>query len=208
MLTNLITDNFTNNAHQDATFSWHEQSKSYLNSASDRRIAAVALVHHIIDYRKQNSITNEEITLIGHSHGGNIAIQAAEIFYQNHGIQVNIINFNTPAYNGTFDAENPQYNPGIHSLTHFWTKQDGVAGGAAGDDKYTDGNMRTLFDSRNIELKEPLQNGWLKSHYQENINTNELMQHKRKPPEVSSKSKKPEEYKKKTVNVGGTTYEE
>jgi RHS repeat-associated protein len=207
VLTNLITKNFTNNTHQDATFSWEDRNQ-LTNNKSDRRWAAVFLVQHILDYRKNNNITDEEITLIGHSHGGNIAIQAADIFHKFYNTKVNIVNFNTPAYNGTFDAENPQYNYGINSLTHFWTRQDGVAGGFAGDDKYTKGNLTPMLNSQNIELKNPLQKGWLKSHYQENINTNELLQHKRKPAEVPSGNRNPEEYKKKTVNVGGTTYEE
>ncbi len=45
----------------------------------DRKKAAFDLVNHIIDYRRKNKITDEEITLIGHSHGGNVAIQAARL---------------------------------------------------------------------------------------------------------------------------------
>lgn len=192
-LTNLITKTLTRNVHSDATFSWRQQSKSYLNDENDRRIAALFLVQHVMDYRKANKIADEEITLIGHSHGGNVAIQAAQMLHDKYGIQVNVINFNTPAYNDPLSSENPAYNSGINSLRHFYTKQDGVAGGLAGDDKYTDGNLTPVFDGKNIELKNPKEKGWLKSHYQENINSSELKEHSGdKPSEVPSWERNPE----------------
>lgn len=133
-LTNFVVKNLTNNIHSDATFSW-ESRNGYLNNETSRKNAAFDLVTHIIDYRQKNNITNEEITLIGHSHGGNVAIQAAHYLNDIYGITVNIVNFNTPAYNGSKDQENPQVGYGINQLVHYWTKQDGVAGGLAGDDK-------------------------------------------------------------------------
>jgi hypothetical protein len=179
-LTNFITKNLTNNIHSDATFSW-ESRNGYLNNETSRKNAAFDLVTHIIDYRQKNNITNEEITLIGHSHGGNVAIQAAHYLNDIYGITVNIVNFNTPAYNGSKDPENPQVGYGINQLVHYWTKQDGVAGGLAGDDKYKDG-VRT--DVTNVELNNPLKKGVLTSHYQENINTTELSQKLKKPEPV------------------------
>lgn len=194
-LTNLITKTFTNNTHQDATFSWQAESESYFNDEKDRSVAALHLVQHIIDYRKTNNIKDEEITLIGHSHGGNVAIQAAEMLYDKYGVSVNIVNFNTPAWNANTDnRENPAHNPGIFALRHFWTQQDGVAGGLAGDDKYSKDNLITMFDGKNIELIEPLKEGWIKSHFIENINPVELKKHSsEKVPEVPSWKKNPEQ---------------
>ncbi len=191
VLTNLITKRFTNNEHQDATFYW-PQSKSYTNGPKDRRIAALALVSHIMDYRKTNNITDEEITLIGHSHGGNVNIQAARMLYEKYGISVNIINFNTPAYNGVNSDENPAYNVGINSLGHFYTQQDGVAGGLAGDDAYTYNNLSTIYQGTNIQLKHPLKTGLIDAHLLENINLSELQQWAKKPPVVPDNQKNPE----------------
>lgn len=169
-LTNFITKNLTNNIHSDATFSWQDRN-GYLNNENGRKNAAFDLVLHIIDYRQKNNITNEEITLIGHSHGGNVAIQAAHYLNDIYGITVNIVNFNTPAYNGSKDKENPQVGYGINQLVHYWTKQDGVAGGAAGDSRYEDG-VRT--NVTNIELNNPLKKDVILSHFQRNINLVEL----------------------------------
>lgn len=180
-LTNFITKNLTNNIHQDATFSWKDRN-GYANNQNDRNNAAFDLVLHIIDYRKKNNITDEEITLIGHSHGGNVAIQAAHILNDIYGINVNIVNFNTPAYNGSKDKENPQVGNGINQLIHYWTKQDGVAGGAAGDDKYDNGGVRT--DVTSIELNNPLKKGSLESHYLSSINLDELKTKLKKPDPV------------------------
>ena len=196
-LTNLVTTLFTNNVHQDATFSWQPMSNSYSNDEKDRSVAALRLVDHIMDYRKKNNIKDEEITLIGHSNGGNVDIQAAEMLYNKYDIKVNIINFNTPAHNSTTSRENPAYNPGINSFRHFWTKQDGVAGSLAGDDRYTRDNLTPMFDGKNIELNKPLKIGGLHAHLLENINTNELKQHaNEKVLEVPSWEKNPEKPKK------------
>ena len=88
------------------------------------------------------------------------------------------MDFNTPAYNGSKDPENPQVGYGINQLIHYWTKQDGVAGGLAGDNKYKDG-VRT--DVTNIELNNPLKKGVFTSHFQENINIVELKTKLKKP---------------------------
>ncbi|MBA4197610.1 MAG: hypothetical protein C0459_08660 [Chitinophaga sp.] len=190
-LTNFVVKNLTNNIHSDATFSW-ESRNGYLNNETSRKNAAFDLVTHIIDYRQKNNITNEEITLIGHSHGGNVAIQAAHYLNDIYGITVNIVNFNTPAYNGSKDPENPQVGYGINQLVHYWTKQDGVAGGLAGDDKYNDG-VRT--DVTNVELNNPLKKDPLRSHYQENINLDELKTKLKKPDPILPSQANPQKNK-------------
>ncbi len=65
------------------------------NSDEERHKAALGLAIHILATRKGD----EPITLIAHSHGGNVAIEAANILIRNHQIsadQINIVALNTP----------------------------------------------------------------------------------------------------------------
>lgn len=48
------------------------------NNKTDRSIAARQLVAYILKNRKQE----QQITLVGHSHGGNVAIMAARILFE------------------------------------------------------------------------------------------------------------------------------
>jgi hypothetical protein len=91
----------------------------------------------------------EEITLIGHSHGGNVAIQAAKLIYEQTGQKVNILTIATPAYNKKGDAENPE-TPKAYINDHIalWNAIDGVSGGLAGDDYYKNSTI-----TKNVELK-------------------------------------------------------
>lgn len=123
----------TNSKTMDSGFSWEDKTDWYeiaesgtaypLNTSYDREIAAENLVEYIIKNRKDG----EEITLIGMSHGGNVAIQAAEMLEEKHGIKVNIITVNTPSYN--WGPEDPEGNKGINDMISFWDKGDNVAGG-------------------------------------------------------------------------------
>lgn len=83
----------------------------------------------------------------GHSHGGNVSIQAADIIYNITGQKVNIITIGTPAYNGTDDKENPKNHVGINDHKALWNNIDGVSGGLAGDDNYTNSSK-----TDNIEI--------------------------------------------------------
>ena len=76
------------------------ESNGLLNTVEDRRIASVKLLSHI----KANLGNAEEIVLIGHSHGGNIAIQTADkIFDEMPQIKnVYVLTIGTPAYNLEF----------------------------------------------------------------------------------------------------------
>ena len=72
---------------QGAEFKW-----SGYNSNKARLKAAMALANHVLKYRDPN----QPLTLVGHSHGGNVAIMAANIL-KKRGVQVdNIITINTP----------------------------------------------------------------------------------------------------------------
>jgi RHS repeat-associated protein len=150
-LTQVEIKKLTNNKTVDNNFSWKVPSKktvSYyhdmsgipykaprsnqlngqLNDETDRKEAAGMLVDYIIEYRRINKIIDEEITLIGFSHGGNVATPAAEMLYKRTGLKVNIITLNTPAFNRESDPENPLNKPYIHDIITFWTPKDRVAG--------------------------------------------------------------------------------
>lgn len=87
------------NTKSNNSFNWNGE-----NSDEDRHKAATKLVDHVIATRarliKQGKITDDEpITLIGHSHGGNVSIEAANMLIEKHGYkaeQFNIIALNTP----------------------------------------------------------------------------------------------------------------
>lgn len=79
---------FNNTA--DTGFLWTGE-----NSDKGRHNAAKQLVEHVLKNRKPG----EPITLVGHSHGGNVAIEAANILVKDHNIQANeitIVALNTP----------------------------------------------------------------------------------------------------------------
>ena len=69
----------------------------FLNSVEDRRVASEKLIDHI----SKNIGKCEEVVLIGHSHGGNVAIQAADkIFTKISTIKrVFVLTIGTPVFN-------------------------------------------------------------------------------------------------------------
>jgi RHS repeat-associated protein len=65
------------------------------NSDGERQSAAEELVEYVLKNRKPG----EPISLVGHSHGGNVAIEAANILVKKHRIQANeitVVAINTP----------------------------------------------------------------------------------------------------------------
>ena len=88
------TEKFGNSKH-DYDFSW-----SGGNYAKDRTAATLKLISHIRKYRKDHSLTSSEpITLVGHSHGGNVAIETANLMVnmaEFDGIKINLLTINTP----------------------------------------------------------------------------------------------------------------
>ncbi|MFI3240821.1 MAG: hypothetical protein R3Y22_09625 [Bacteroidales bacterium] len=71
-------------------------NNSYLNDIDNRRDASKKLVANLIEWNNMSNF--EEVILVAHSHGGNVAIQAADelakIFKK-----VTIITYGTPAMN-------------------------------------------------------------------------------------------------------------
>jgi len=107
----------------------HNKLLNYQFNDLDNRIeASDLLVDYIVSYREFYKTKDEEITLIGYSHGGNVSIMAAQKLFDKYGIIVNIVTVNTPAYNGEADPQNPAGNPGINDMIAFWTEADKVAG--------------------------------------------------------------------------------
>lgn len=101
-------------------------SNGFTNNQSDRAEAAGALAEHVLS----NLANGEDITLIGHSHGGNVAIQAIDLIQAgldeaNDDRSINLITIATPAYNGESDPENPA-NTSVDSHTHFFSEFDQV----------------------------------------------------------------------------------
>jgi RHS repeat-associated protein len=121
-------------------FSWGKVS--YLSNKRDieRKAAANSLALHVLTIRKEmlesGEINSDEpITLIGYSHGGNVAIQAAEIIYQKTGIKSNVITIATPAYNDN-SSEDPKDKEGIKKHIHIYSEFDGVDKIAGGRETY------------------------------------------------------------------------
>ncbi len=117
-----VAMSLTNNKEKDFGFEW--KNDGFFNTESDRTLAAKQLATYIIAHR----VPGEEITLIGHSHGGNVAIQAAEMVSEALGEKVNIITFGTPAYNAIENnKENPaNYGNYINDMIHIYSEFDRV----------------------------------------------------------------------------------
>ncbi|MPM15696.1 hypothetical protein SDC9_62067 [bioreactor metagenome] len=125
------------NTQIDRNFKW---DAPLLNKETDRFISAIALTIHVMKTRASMLASgqikeNEPVTLIGYSHGGNVAIQAAGLLSKI-GINVNLITVATPAYNGKNDNENPANHPGIKNHYSFVHVDDPVQTYAGGDIYY------------------------------------------------------------------------
>ena len=131
------------NTYTDDGYSWGSRSGTFNDRCTARKISADELVKYVVDTRKQlmtdGKIKGDEpITLFGYSHGGNIAIQAAEEIYKQTGVKVQIITYATPAYNDG-STEDPAAQDGISKHIHFYSEGDGVDVLAGGDETYNNG---------------------------------------------------------------------
>ncbi len=100
------------------------------NSKKDRSKAADNLVEYIMSH---GGGSEDVITLIGHSHGGNIAIQAVpklrkaldKAGYKN--VKINLITVSTPVENKKGDSENPSTHRNlINKHYHIYNSIDGI----------------------------------------------------------------------------------
>ena len=146
------------------SFRWKEANfLKILNTSWHRKQAAQRLVEHIVKIRAEmiesKIITSDEgITLIGYSHGGNVAIQASKMLNRKFGTQVNLITLSTPAYNTANDED--ARNPGIFRHIQIVHKNDNVVNLAGAVETFD--NFRT----KNYVISEndiPL-NGGLEAH--------------------------------------------
>ena len=116
----------------DNEFKWPQGTNGYSNDKADRGQAAEALAAHVLNNLSEDE--NEHITLIGHSHGGNVAIQAVDLIREglekDNSKEINLITIATPAYNGIEDPENPG-NTSVDNHTQFSSLNDGVQTTAA-----------------------------------------------------------------------------
>ena len=87
MLYEVITDKY------DKNFNWLKYN-GLTNDIYSRNLASDELVKYVIN----NSDKFDEIVLIGHSHGGNVALQAVNRIVDA-GKKVYLITVSTPAYN-------------------------------------------------------------------------------------------------------------
>lgn len=127
----------------------------------------------LVEYIKQNNVKGEDVTLIGVSHGGNVAIQAAGILGEG-GIKVNVITVNTPAENNPKDVENPNSIEGINDMIQITTEGDWVAGGLSTEDR-TYNKKPTTHERQELELKNNAK--WyqpMKIHGTENVDTKQI----------------------------------
>ncbi len=107
-------------------FSWVGELNGFNNDKSDRQQAAENFTNYVIGNLKEG----EDITLIGHSHGGNVAIQAVNMIREKldeggDDRKINLITIATPAYNGEKDPENPA-NARIDGHIHIYSQYDQV----------------------------------------------------------------------------------
>lgn len=101
----------------------------------------------------------EDITLIGHSHGGNVSTQAVnkiqdKLDEKKDDRAINLVTISTPAYNGKNDPENPA-NAKTDSHIHFYSSNDMVQ--TTGANKFGSKDASRTYDSAgitNIQLKD------------------------------------------------------
>jgi hypothetical protein len=151
-------------------FDWSAYNK-WDNNVNDRAKAAKDLVNYVIEnitpFEKLNK--NLPITLIGYSHGGNVAIQAAPKLFEKLGKKINLITISTPTSNFTTleqfaplapktahqryveNPNHPKNAEAINSHYHLWCKSDKVVQGS----NILEGSHQVYYNcprTRNIEI--------------------------------------------------------
>ena len=167
-----------NNNTMNTTFEWGgfgNYGNGPFNSKVDRRRAARNLANHVMN----NLVSGEDVTLIGHSHGGNVAIQAAgmirELLDANdlNDVRINIISIATPADNAAWSPENPVNQP-IDNHIHLFNELDIIqttgANGAAGMDGTTFERSYEWQETGNINLTEEVRPLYTKNNTSSNYN--------------------------------------
>ncbi|MEM9836748.1 MAG: RHS repeat-associated core domain-containing protein [Bacteroidota bacterium] len=161
-----------NNSMRIEDITWHAP---LLNTKNSRRNSARKVAAQII--KRRNGLiesgeisADEPITLVGYSHGGNVAIQTAQLLEDELGTEVNLITVSTPAYNGDRGrdgwmlTEDPAKANGIGNHLQIVHENDKVAS------KYAMGNNEATYtggatNNRVITNEEiPISDG-IQAHY-------------------------------------------
>lgn len=145
----------------DAGFNWNAPIN---NNKITREAAALQLKSYILN--KSEGIDN--IIIIGHSHGGNVAIQSSEMLSVQK--RVSLITIATPSYNDTDNnnKENPCHSLNIYDHIALWNEIDGVSGGLAGEDYFNCNKSKNIkidvknyyssseiLDAHSFDIKHP-----------------------------------------------------
>jgi RHS repeat-associated protein len=188
-------DAWTNPTNKNNKPRTNEVLNHQLNDEADRQEAAQNLAAYVIVYRKINKVPDtEEITLIGYSHGGNVAILASQLIEKELGLKVNIITVNTPSYNDKNDNENPINSFSINDMIAIWTKKDHVAGGIApGSSDHPKENSKkngeTPIEIVKVKSRNK-QNGAFNNHFLENVDPKQIKEKSTKKLEKVQTAKK------------------
>jgi len=140
------------------------------NYRAYRKIAAAELVNHIRNERK--GVDNSEpITLVGHSHGGNVAILAANMLSELEefkDVQINLLTINTPVRNdyqlsdivksrvnhtNVYDPKDPVQNKG--GGNPFLSVNPNIPSTIKGTGDYGPADRKFNSADQNIEVDNP-----------------------------------------------------
>jgi hypothetical protein len=159
----------TGNTVANDKFSWGDKAGTLNSRDYERKVSAEELVSYIETQRsalmKKGEISESEpVSLVGYSHGGNVAIQAIKILKDKYNIKVNLLTISTPAYNEDVynvapsgipaptmapNPENPADNDGINAHTHIVHEKDHVVDIAGGSHVF---KKSSLHDVNNIMI--------------------------------------------------------
>lgn len=156
--------NIGGNSAINTSFRWNAP---LTNDTGMRGDAARLLVTHVLSTRQKmisgGVITEKEpVTLIGYSHGGNVAIQAIDRISKQLGVKVNLITVSTPAYSG--GSEDPTNKTSINEHTQIVHENDAVTSFyARGEDTYPSSENHKVTN-RVISNKEIKLDGGIEAH--------------------------------------------
>ena len=152
------------NSTINTSFRWNSPLS---NDRGMRRDAARLLVTHVMSTRekmiKAGTITEKEpVTLIGYSHGGNVAIQAIDKISKQLGVKINLITVSTPAYSNS--SEDPTNKTSINEHTQIVHQNDAVTSFyAGGEDIYTSSDSHEVTN-RVVSSNEIKLDGGIEAH--------------------------------------------
>lgn len=170
------TNNLFGDNRLGKSYSW-----SGANYSSLRTKAAKGLIDHVRTQMKSKDF-NGEITLVGHSHGGNVSIEAFNMIVEIEefdNVQLNLLTINTPVredyqlsekavervnHVNVYDSKDPVQTKGGNSmvlLPDLPATPDFMKANTEGTGEYGSAG-RTFDKARNIEVEKPqgFINGW------------------------------------------------